>query len=757
MPWGWAISAERPAMTRWRRALRLAVALLVLAVAPLAAQQDTATVLGVVLDGVNRHPLPGAVVRLLPLNRQEVTHGNGEFHFPRVPHGRYTVLVERLGYRREVREIDVQRGPPVRLRIELLVSAIELPGLVVTGTVGTRLGEQAVRPVEVVAGQELARKLGTTVAATLAREPGLAAASMGPATAQPVIRGLSGDRVLVLEDGARTGDLASASADHALAIDPLNAQRLEVVRGPAALLYGSNALGGVVNVIRDQVPSVAPDRPTGSVTLQGESVNRGFAAGATGSLGVGPLALRAEGSFRDARSLDTPAGTLENTSLRTWNGALGVGTAGGWGSAGVSARLFDSEYGVPPEEAEGGEEHGHEEVRVAMRRYAVQGRADLHAHAGPYTNFAVNALFTDYRHQERGHEGEEGTEYGLVTAALDLVARHERASAFSSGALGARFDWQDYTAGGSTETPPAREFGLAAFVLEELDVGSLRLQGGARYDLRRVVPGYVDYEAPIGAIRTRTFASVSGSLGAIYALGPRVQLGASVARAFRTPGIAELFSRGPHLASYSFEVGNPDLGAETGLGLEAFLRVRHARLQGEVAVFRNRIDDYIYYRNTGRPGPLELPLYQATASDALLTGAEASAEWLLLRHLVLDGVVSWVRGEYRGDEGDRPLPMMPPLHGQLNLRYEQPAWFVGVGWEGAARQDRVQAPETSTSGYGLLNGTAGVRFNVWDRVHSLTLQADNLTDALYFDHLSRTKDFFPEPGRNLGLVYRVIF
>lgn len=730
--------------------LALLIVLLFAFAAPAAAAvPDSASVTGLVLDAGTRHPLPGAVVRLVSLNRQEITHENGEFHFNNVPHGRYTLLIERIGYRRELRDVMVEVGATVRLRVELQVSAIELPGLVVTGTVGTRLGDQAVRPVDVLAGQELARKLELSVAATLQREPGLASSSMGPATARPIIRGLSGDRVLILEDGARTGDLSSASSDHALAVDPLNAQRMEVVRGPTALLYGSNAIGGVVNVIRDQVPSSVPDRPTGSVTVQGESVNDGIAAGGVGNIGLGGLALRAEGSYRDAGSVSTPRGTLENSQLRTWNLAAGAGVAGTWGNAGASFRYFDNTYGVPPVEEEG--------VSIAMKRYGAQLKSDLHGHVGPYEHFTINGAFTDYQHQELEEDGAVGTEYELTTAALDLVARHDRAGPFSNGAIGARVDWQDYAAGGSTETPPAREYGIAGFLLEELDAGHLRLQGGVRYDLRRVEPREADYESEIGAIRTRTFASVTASFGALYGLSRALQLGASVARAYRTPGIAELFSEGPHLASYSFEVGNPDLKAETGLGVDAFLRVRHERLNGEVAVFRNQLDNYIYYRNTGAASAEGLPIYQATGSDALLTGIEASAEWALLPHVVLDGVASYVRGDYESDAGDRPLPMMPPLHGQVNLRYERPAWFLGIGWEGAAEQDRVEAPETRTAGYGVLNATTGYRFQAWHRVHSITVQAENLTDALYFNHLSRTKDLFPEAGRNVSLVYRVIF
>lgn len=723
---------------------------------------DSAEIAGVVLDALTRHPLPGTIVRVVNLNRQDVTHEDGAFHLGPLPHGRHTIAIERLGYRREVREVTLDRLQVLRLTVELHVSAIELPGLVVTGTVGARRGEETLRPIDAVAGQELARKLDITVAGTIEREPGMATTSMGPATARPIIRGMGGDRVLILEDGVRPGDLSSASADHALAIDPLNAHRMEVVRGPTALLYGSNAIGGVVNVIRDEVPTSLPDRATGSVTLHGESVNEAIAGGAVGTVAAGPVALRAEASLRRAGDVHTPGALLENSDLRTVNTAFGAGIARSWGNAGVSLRYFDNRYGVPPEseeeEEEGEHDHAHG-VRIDMRRVAVHSKADVHGHVGPYTQFGLDASYTDYDHQELEEDGVVGSAYALRSAAVDLLARHEPLGRFLGGAIGLRLDWQSYDSGGDTDTPPARELGIAGFFLEELDVGRLRLQAGARYDWRRVEPLEVFANAGPGEVRTRTFGSISASFGGLYALTPSVQVGASLARAFRTPGIAELFSDGAHLATYSYEVGNPDLEPEVGIGLDAFVRLRTTRLNGEIAAFRNTLDNYIYYRETGVLNDEQLPIFQATGTDAVLTGLEASAEWLVLPRVVLEGVVSHVRGERETPDGRRPLPLMPPLHGELNVRYERAAYFAGAGWHGSARQERVAADEfeTPTDGFGLWNALVGYRFTKLNRVHSVTLRAENLTNALYYDHLSRAKELFPGAGRNFSLVYRVVF
>jgi iron complex outermembrane recepter protein len=747
-------------------AVRVVVAVLLLvacarparAVEPAAITADSAVIEGVVVDAVTGAPLPGAQVRVVGVGRQDITHENGEFHLLNLPAGRHTVLFERLGYRQEVRTVVLERRQVVTLRVAMRVSAIQLQGLVVTGTADPRLGDEAVRPTTVLSGQNLARKLDATLAGTLQHEPGLAVTSIGPATARPVIRGLGGDRVLVLEDGARVGDLSSTSGDHAVAVEPLTAQRVEVVRGPAALLYGSNAIGGVINVIREEVPTALPDRATGMLSMQGQTMNSGLAGGGSVLFGAGRVALRGEGSVRTAGDVSTPAGRLDNTDLRTYSLAVGGAHIGGRDHIGLSYRLYDNAYGIP-----GGFVGSHPQgVDIEMRRHSLHGEAHVRRDIGPLRRLDVTARYTNYYHRELEAADIVGTEFGLLSASLDAVARHDAAGPFSSGAVGTRFAWQDFAAGGSTDTPPSVEWSAAAFLLEELDVGALRLQGGARFDWHRVEPLDTETQLDIGDVRTRSFASVSGSLGGLYALTPAVVIGASVARAYRTPDFGELFSQGPHLAAYSFEVGNPDLQAETGIGIDAFLRFAHDRMTGELAGFRNAITNYIYYRDTGELSRTGLPIYQATGADAVLYGFEASLAIEPVRHVLLTGMASHVRGSLTSE--DRPLPMVPPLRGELAARYERPAYFAGASWRATADQNRVatQEFETPTPGHSVLDLDAGLRWLALGRVHSLTLRLDNVTDAVVLDHLSRIRDRetgrrAPGPGRGAGLIYRVVF
>jgi iron complex outermembrane recepter protein len=704
---------------------------------------------GLVVDSESGTPVVGAVVRLAELGRGDVTHEDGEFHLNRIPAGRYSLVVERPGYAPETRRITVIAGDTVRLRIELRPSALHLPALVVTGTVSPSAREDLLRPTNVLSGERLARQIDGTVAGTLEGEAGIASASMGPATARPVIRGLGGDRILLLEDGERTGDLSSTAPDHAVAIDPISARRVEVVRGPAALLYGSSALGGVVNVVREEIPLSIPDRTTGDLALQGQSATRSLAAAASVLAHVtGPVALRAEGTYRETGDVHTPTGPLANTDVRTYGGALGTTWVNGWGHAGLSYRLFDSSYGVP-----GGFVGGHQDgVAVEMRRHALRGQGRLLAGLGPFSSVHADVGYTEYYHREVEYGGVLGTEFGLLTGSGELIARHESLGPFAAGAVGVRGEWRDFAAGGSIDMPPAEEFSGAVFALEELDLGRLRVQLGGRYDVRQVVAGN---GAALAAAPRRAFAATSGSLGALYRLAEGVTAGATLARAFRTPDANELYSRGPHLAAYTFEIGNAELRAETGLGMDLFARLARASAHGEIAVFRNRIGDFIYPRHTGGISRTGLPIYQFTNADALLQGFEASGAWSVLNHVVLDGVVSHVRGTNLSE--DRPLPLIPPLAGGVSLRHERRSHFVQLGWRGAAAQERLGEFEEATAGYALLNASAGYNWAALGRAHSLTLRVDNLTDTEYRNHLSRVKAIMPEPGRSVNLLYRLIF
>ena len=720
---------------------------------------------GVVRDADTGRPLAGAGVSVVGTGNSAITHGDGTFHLTGIAAGGYTLRADRLGYRGGTVDVAVGDRSAVVV-IELVSSPIALRAMVVTATISERGAAEALRPVSVLAGDELQRGMEATVAATLASMPGLAVASMGPAVSQPVIRGLTGDRVLLLEDGTATGDASNSGSDHTTALDPSTARRIELVRGPGALLYGGNALGGVVNVIRDEIPSAVPHHTTGAATLQTQTVTSALAASATAVFAAAEnVAVRAEVAARTSGDLKTPAdtlrdtdgrlrntdGRLRNTDGRLWSGAAGVAYVSEWGHMGASFRGYLNDHGIP-----GGFEGGHAKgVRIEMERTASKFRTVVERPVAIFDNLRFDATHTWYRHREFERPGIVGTSYLQQAASGDVLGRHGEWGPLAAGAVGARVSWEDFRYGGGLHTPDTRRFKAALYLLEEVDLGPAKVEWGLRYDWILADPLEEDPDSNIGDIRDRSFHSLSGSLGVLYNPVSGLTLGASAVRAFRTPDVNELYSKGPHLAAYVFEVGNPDLESEVGRGIDVFLRFESDRMRAEVTGFYNDIKGYVYGEATGRLSRVLLPEYQFLGNNAVFSGFEAGLEVDMGRGLALEGVASSVEGNLK--DTAQSLPLVPPLKGHVALKYERPLWFVRGEAEMAAEQDRIGQFEKETDGYVVYNAAAGARLTLGGRLNVVTVSLDNATNTKYRNHLSRVKEIMPEAGRGLSVTYRVVF
>ena len=714
---------------------------------------------GRVRDADTGEPLAGTDVSLVGKGVRTVTRGDGTFHLTGMDPGVYILRADRPGYRGATLEVTVGRrrsrravSESAEVVIELAPSPIGLEGLVVTGTISERGAAEALRPVSVMKGDVLQRQMTATVAATLASMPGLAVASMGPAVSQPVIRGLSGDRVLILEDGTATGDASSSGSDHTTALDPSSARRVELVRGPGALLYGGNALGGVVNVIRDEIPSAVPHHATGAATLQTQTVTGALAGSATAVFAAAErIPVRAEVAARTSGDLKTPTGALVNTDGGMWSAGAGAAYVAEWGRLGASFRGYFNDYGIP-----GGFVGGHEEgVRIEMERAASKFRTVVDGAAGIFRDLRFDATHTWYRHREIEPPDILGTSYVQQAASGDGLGRHGEWGPFAAGAVGARVSWEDFRYGGGLYTPDTRRFKAALYMLEEVDLGAAKIEWGLRYDWTLADPLEEDPDSDIGDVRDRSFSSLSGSLGVLYSHPSGLALGASAVRAFRTPDVNELYSEGPHLAAYVFEVGNDSLQGEIGRGLDVFVRFESDRMRAEVTGFYNDIKDYVYGEDTGRPSRVLLPIYQFRGNDAVFSGFEANVNVDMGRGLALEAVASSVAGKLK-DSG-QPLPLVPPLKGHVALKYERPLWFIRGEAEMAARQDRIGEFEKPTKGYVVYNAAAGARLTVGGRLNIVTVSLDNATDTEYRNHLSRVKEIMPEAGRGLSVTYRVVF
>ncbi len=720
-------------------------------------------VFGTVVDSAGV-PLFNATVIVAEVSRATTTNAQGEFVLRGLPAGEYHLSITLIGYAPGHTVVRLPaEGEDVRVRVVMNRTPLRLNSVVVsaspTGTETERLTTAALE----LSGRALARTIGSSVASTLASEPGVSQRYGGPAATMPVIRGLTGDRILILQDGDRSGDLASSASDHGVSVDPLAAQRIEVVRGPASLLYGNNALGGVVNVVSNDIPTSVPTHLEGYVGSQSESVTPGAAvsAGITTGLGThGALAVR--GGYRDMGSLRTGgAFTLDGTDSRAINASLGYGFVGERGNAGLALKTYDFDYGIPA--PAGDPEAG---IRIEGRRTGVSARSGVQLGRAALPYLRVEATAQDYAHDEVEPDGAIGTHFQLRTQTMNAQAT----TAFGrfKGALGLQGLFKQYAATGEEAlTPAANSSGIGAFIYQEIELsegegheaghkGGSQLQFGARWDNYSIVSRTGDPK--FGPGRTTDFSNASGSVGLSYSVTEVVTVSGSVARAFRAPTVEELYSNAFHAAAGTYDVGNAALEAETSTGAEAILRVGGARVTAQFSAYVNRVANYVTPDIVGDTlVDAELvPLNRFTQADAQLSGLEAMLETRLGSSVVASVMGDVVRGEFV-DGG--ALPFMPPARVGGGLRWENARFSASGDVKHGFAQDRVTggAVDVATDAYTLVNLSAGTQWLVGSILHRLTLRADNLGDVRYFDSASRIKSFAANPGRNVSLVYQVQF
>ncbi|MEZ5285725.1 MAG: TonB-dependent receptor [Vicinamibacterales bacterium] len=624
---------------------------------------------------------------------------------------------------------------------------------------------ESYQPTSVLTGQDLTRQLEATVAGTLQSEPGVAMRAFGAAPARPVIRGLDGDRVVMLEDGQRTGDISSQSGDHGVPVNPAAAQKVEVVRGPATLLYGANAIGGLVNIISDQIPTERFSGTSGNFTF--DLGSNGGQAGGAGDVhvGTGQWAFHFGGSGQRIGDYSTPDGSVANSQSRTATSSLGGSWTGEHSYVGASYGYTDMKYGIPIVE-EG-------QVQLTPRRHAFNVRAGGTALPGFVQSYRATLGIRRYEHQEL-----EGTDVGTVfendTLEGEVLLSHRKAG----GLLGSFGGWllnrQFKATGEEALSPPVDQNSTAAFFYEEVAWPHSTLQFGGRLDHARY--------APLGGLPERQFTEVSGSLGLLIrpaAANDNLVIAASVARAARPPALEELYFFGPHLGNFAYEIGNPDLRAERALGLDLALRVRGERFEGELSVFRNNINQFIFrnpisdeefeareaefdarfgfQHEDGEEGghDSDFPYVEYAGRDATLWGVEAHGDVKVTPEWIAEFTFDMVRGTLDGT-GEN-LPRMPPYRGVAGLRYQKNGLQVGSSVTAAADQNRVFGEETPTAGYATVRAFGSYSFTHGRVLHTVTARLENATDTRYRNHLNYLKDQLFEMGRSFRLVYALGF
>ena len=716
-------------------------------------------VVGTVSDTTG-NPLANVQVVVGGLNRTASTNEAGAFVLVGLPAGTYHADALLIGYQRADFQIVVPpTGADVVVRVVMRATTIRLSGVQVTASpIGADPLDITQSTVE-LSGAELQRALGSTVAQTLANEPGLAVRFNG-AAATPVIRGLSGERVLVLQDGDRSADLSSAAADHALSIDPNTAQRIEVVRGPASLLYGTNALGGVVNVITNDIPTSVPQHVEGVASAQTESASPGQALsiGVTMPLGAA-WALTARAGERNAQNLALGGGgTLANSFNRNWNGMLAFGYSGDDLHAGIAYKHFDFGYGLPGDIADPG-------LGAQLRgaREEVRFRSDRAVGSGWLSYLRLDGTAQWYRHEEVESSGAIGTAFSLRTQTLNLSGK-TRFNGWD-GALGIQGLFKQYGATGAEAlTPAANTTGIGLFLFQDIPLTdwkqSPHLQLGARFD--RITIASQPGDPKFGAAATVEANNFSGSIGLTWPVAEGASVAFNAARAFRAPSVEELFSNAFHAALGSYDIGNPGLAPEVNTGVETVLRVQRGALDAQVAVFSSRIERFIAPNFVGDtvvgapPDTVRVPINRFRQGDATTWGVEARVEASVGHDIVLGLMGDFVRGEFT--TAREFLPFFPAPRAGVNARWSSGPWTLGGDLRYAHAQSRVTGgADVATSSYTLANLQGSYTLSLGGLVHTISVRIDNLGDVSYRDAASRIKSFAPATGRNVALSYRVLF
>ncbi len=663
---------------------------------------------------------------------------------------------------------------------QVLQSSAPPPFVIITGNpLGSGLFEQ-VAPTSTLESPELQQRAQGTLGETLSHTPGVHSTYFGPGASRPIIRGMDGDRIRILQNSVGTLDASALSVDHAVPVEPLSVERIEVVRGAAALFYGGSAMGGVVNVLTNRIPEKALMGPHGRVDTRLGGAERERGAGALMETGNGRFALHAEGFWRntsdlkipgfarsarqratDAATVDQPSGVVPNTSAQANGGALGGSLTWDRGYAGLSYTNHSTNYGSPAER----------NVRIDMHSDRYDAAAEWRDISSFITSVKVKGGYTDYVHREI-NGGIVATNFFNKGHELRIEATHATLGPFT-GAFGMQVGKNRFSALGNEAFIPATLTDVNAFYLfEEMKIGAGKLNFGGRIERTRVSasanPGLLDASTGLSRFPTehdKRFNAGSVSAGAYYPVGP-LGLSVNLSHTERAPTYSELFAYGPHAATGTYELGNAAFNLEKSDGIDAGAKWRSGPHSASVSVYRTKFANYITGFVTGQnrdeDGTInaagefrELQFRQATAR---FSGFEAEARFRLLERpgtlyleLKADAVsaTNLATGE--------PLPRIPAGRAGVALNYAANNWSVKVETTRTAAQSRVPAGDTATNAYSLWNAYGSYRFSAGPTRMQAWLRMTNLTNREARLATSILRETVPLGGRAITAGVRLEF
>ena len=638
--------------------------------------------------------------------------------------------------------------------------------------------------VTILQGSELTRQLRSTIGDTLSRQPGVSSTSFGPNASRPILRGFQGERVRILSDGIGSFDVSNTSVDHAVIINPQFADRIEILRGPASLMYGSSAIGGVVNVIDKRIPRVVPAEPIHLDVLgnYGSAATERSGAGVvevpvtehlvvhadasylkTDDLRIGGYVLSAPARAEalaspdpQARALALLQGRLPNTASKTWNVGAGAAYIDDNGSLGIGYGHYDSLYGVPArfDLATG---QG-EAVRLKVKQDRWDLRSEINVGGDVIDTIKVRAGYANYRHSEIAENGDIGTTFfnkGLEGRVEVSQAKHDFGSGTWRGGTGVQLFTRDFDVIGTEAFIPRNQtVQLGVFTLQEFDFGSLKAEFAGRYENSKVKSSVSDFRgSPVFV--DRSFDLFSGSAGASYGLFGQWRLGVNLSHTERSPAAEELLANGPHAGTQAYEIGSPDFVKERANGAEIVLRGKGDIYTFEASVYFNKFNNYIYDVQTGAVLD-DLPVFQYRQATARYLGAEVQGDITVARFgdtaLKLDALADYTDAKLL--DGLGPVPRIPPFRVLAGASVNGSNWDARAEVEHSASQTRVAQNETSTAAFTLINAAFSFRPFADRKDTAIVISANNIFDVDARRHASFLKDFAPLPGRDIRVSLR---
>ncbi len=649
-----------------------------------------------------------------------------------------------------------------------------LEEIIVTGVPRDRSAGELAQSITVVGGDELDRVRASTLGETLTNQLGVSSSYFGAGASRPIIRGLAGARVQMLEDGIDTMDAATVSDDHAVTVEPLAADQIEIFRGPTTLLYGSGAIGGVVNTVTTRVPTRAPENGfEGAAELRGDSVADARGAAVRLDGGASRFAWHFDAGRRDSDDYDIPGfahadadpanldpddvfGVVENSAAESESAAFGASWLGDNGFIGIGLNAFDTLYGIPGHHRDekplpGAPPAEEEAVRIDLEQRRVDLRGGWEGLDGAIEGVNVRIGLNDYEHVEL--EGDAvGTRFTNDAAEVRVELLH-RAAGKWSGAFGVHVGEREFAAiGEEAFVPPVDGKTFGVFVVEDVDLALWQLSLGGRLDS-------VEHR-PSNGLPVFDEQATSFSFGSVRPFADDYAFVATLALSERLPVAEELYSDGPHLATGVTQIGDPFLREERARHLDVGIRGQAQPVNWSVTTFYTRYDEFIYLADTGAVDPLDdLPIFVYTQDDADFRGVEAEVFLPLLERgpsaVDLRLFADYVRGELATGE---KLPRLPPLRYGARFEYHGDRLLAGFEATRYDDQDDVAPFETVTGGYTLLNADVRWRLSVGAGTElEVFANATNLGDELARKHTSFVKDIAPLPGRNYTIGLRSRF